>query len=874
MRTNTFRTANLLRVGALVAAVLLAITLVTRVPRGSAEPKDPAAAYASLAAQLPTGTTITPAGSEVSGRLGLIPQAIAISPNGRWLATSDSGNDTKTVSFTDLSAGKVVQVLDLKRPSFAGIAFKDNDTVYVSGGTNNALYVLKRGADGSFAISGQPIPTGYYPALLTFDPARRFLYVANDMSNNLTVIDTASGPGTSVATVPTGDHPYGVALAGDRLYVSNWGGATVSEYQVVNGIPVPTGAAPNPGGYTDVHKVVSAPTTAGRVAQVGSHPTALAVDSAHQRLYVTDGNDDAVSVIDTVAMREIARVRVSPALAVSTPRSSAPGALAFDGAGHLLVANGGNNAIAVVDLKRAETRPGAAVLGYIPTGWYPSALALVGDQVYYANAKGDGPDSLSAGGTGVLFEGRGVPPRGTLWHVSLSSTQPQQLARYTSAVVADNRWRSLPGNVTAAGTPLANIHHVVFVLRENKTYDEEFSDVRGGNGQQCQTRGQVATWHSDTRAYTCPDGKPPLLMYGRAVTPNNHALAQRWSLLDNFDIDAETSIIGHQWATASQLSDFAQRTYGSTEGWTSQEPGFVPQNGTLDIATPGGGYLFTNIVRSGHSARVYSGGYDATPVSARPDNVADIVRSDDLLVPLGVDSGLYPDTVRVQEFERDVSQNGLADFSYVWLPDDHTVGGLPGNLTPQSQVATNDLATGQLVDFLSRSQYWHDTAVFIEEDDPQGGQDHVSGYRSIFMLASPWAKKGFHTSQRYDMSSLLRTIELILDVPAISQNDLTGLAMTDLFTSEPDFTPYSALTPDVPPTLNPPQGPWTASSRAIDFTRVDPHGDGGEELNRILLEMARAGDRGLPMNGRYGSSVAEQWAALVAAGRNFRSLWS
>ena len=198
-----------------------------------------------------------------------------------------------------------------------------------------------------------------------------------------------------------------------------------------------------------------------------------------------------------------------------------------------------------------------------------------------------------------------------MWWVSLSAALAN-LGAYTNAVIVDNRWNTLPGNVTAAGTPLANIRHVVFVLRENKTFDEEFSDLPGANGQQCQTSGQVATWHAATRNYTCPDGKPPLLVYGRAITPNNHALAQRYALLNDFDVDVETSIIGHQWATASQLSDFAQRTYGSTEGWSSQEPGFAPQNGAIDVATPGGGYLINNIAAAGHSARAYSGGFDST----------------------------------------------------------------------------------------------------------------------------------------------------------------------------------------------------------------------------------------------------------------------
>ena len=269
--------------------------------------------------------------------------------------------------------------------------------------------------------------------------------------------------------------------------------------------------------------------------------------------------------------------------------------------------------------------------------------------------------------------------------------------------------------------------------------------------------------------------------------------------------------------------------------------------------------------------RAYSGGYDAVDVSARPINLEQILEDTDLLVPIGLDSGLYPDTLRVQEFERDVTTRGLADFSFIWLPDDHTTGGLPGNLNPQSQVATNDIATGQLVDYISHSRYWKDTAVVVIEDDPQSGQDHVSGYRSIFMVASPWAKRVYHSSQRYDMSSLLRTIELIFGTPPLSQTDLAVTPLTDLFTETPDYSSYTWLTPQVPPTLNPPQGPWAGATEAFDFSKVDPLGFGA-----FMARMERmAGDYGwLRLNPAYGTTTQQQWEAVIRAGTDYARLFA
>lgn len=858
------RAARLRALAPLIAAATVAAGMLAGPPTSATQ----------FANSLPTGTVITPAGVRVEtpeGKsFGLLPQAIALSPSGGLLATSDPGNDTKTVTIVDLAANQVAANFKVvyqghEMASFAGIAWQDNDTLWLSGGSYNAVYQLTRKPDGTFGVA-RVVPVGSFPAQIAFDSARKRLYVANDMSNSLTVIDTQTG--APIQTVPAGDHPYGLLATSSRVYVSNWGNSTVSAFTVTDAGLVPEGASPNPGGTTDYTTIVpGAPTAAGAVAAVGRHPTAMALSEDGATLYVTNGNDDTVSVVNTATMTQASVVKVSPTLADMSPRSASPGALAMTG-DYLFVALGGDNAIAVVDRALAATNPSIALIGYIPAGWYPSALQIVGGDLYYANAKGDGPTGGSGGGTGALFQGRGVPPLGSMWHLPVTDAI-SDLNTYTAQVIQNNRWDTLPGAVSASGTPLTHIKHVVYILRENKTYDEEFSDIAAGDGQPCQTVGATATWNATNQNYTCSDTKSPLLLYGREITPNNHALAEQYALLDNFSVDVETSIIGHQWANASQLSDFAQRTYGNTSQWTSQEPGFFPQNGAFDIADTGEGYLFSAIARRSHSVRAYSGAFDASDVSARPENLESILEDDDMLVPIGLDSGIYPDTLRVKEFERDVEQRGLADFSFIWLADDHTVGGLPGNLTPQSQVATNDIATGQLVDYVSHSDYWKDTAIFVIEDDPQSGRDHVSGYRSIFMLASPWAKRSYQTAQHYDMSAMLRTMELIFDVPPLSHNDLTIAPMIDLFTDQPDYTSYTWLTPQVPPTLNPPDGPFVAETRAFNLGKADPPG-----FDRLVAKMAAAGDYGWWfMRGARSTSIAKQWARAIAAGTNYASLF-
>jgi YVTN family beta-propeller protein len=856
---------------------LLLVLLGALASRASSGPVNPA--EAAFSATLPTGTLITPAGSEVrqldrlSGSgdcahcIGLLPLELALSPSGRWLATADSGTDSKTISIVDVTTNTVSDHLNLNLGAFMGVAWVNDDTLYVSGGSYGMVYVVKRAASGPFSLSQPYIPVGNFPAGMTTSSDQRYVYVVNDMSNNLDVIDTATR--AVIDVVPTGDHPYTVVARRDRLYVSNWGGNTVSAYQLADaGHPVPLGISPNPGGFTDYTTIAPIPDAVGAVAHVGAHPSAMALSADERTLYVTDGNDDAVSVVDTRTMTEASRVRVAPVLAQpnAVPLSSAPGALALAG-NELFVANGGNNALAVIDTAKAVSSPGQALLGYLPTGWYPSALQVVGTDLYYANAKGDGPNTSSAGGTGVLFQGRGVPPTGSVWHIPVSDAMTN-LRTYTGLVAEDNNWTSLPGN-TSGGTALSNIHHVIYVLRENKTFDEEFSDVPQADGRQCQTPGEVATYQPSSETYSCPDGKPSLLVYGKEITPNNHALARKYALLNDFDVDAETSIIGHQWSTASQLSDFAQKVYGNDTQWTSQEPGTPELNGAFDMSYPGGGYLFDAVLKAGKTARAYSGGYDAADVSGRTQNVQKIVDNVDLLVPLGIDSGLYPDTLRVNEFSRDVNLHGLANYSFIWLPDDHTVGGLPRNLNPQSQVATNDLATGQLVDFVSHSRYWADTAIFVNEDDPQSGRDHISGYRSIFMVASPYAKRGYVSNGHYDQSALIRTIEQILGVQPISQNDETIASMSDLFTSIADPTPFTALMPQVPPTLNPPGGPFAAASRAIDWRGVDRNP--GQQTALLQAMLHHGGSPGLQMTG---GSVADQWRAFTGAGVRFAGLFS
>ncbi|MGH2785476.1 MAG: bifunctional YncE family protein/alkaline phosphatase family protein [Actinomycetota bacterium] len=776
---------------------------------------------------LPTGVEIHPVGQKVGGvGPGQLPVSVALSPDGRTAVTADSG-PAKSLTVFDVATRQTSQRIDLQpagQALYNGLVWVNGGRFIAAGGPSGQVYVYDRGPEG-FTQTAKWRAGRYVAALALV--GSDLLAVDQDLGV-VTILNAANGAPRGVALV--GDHPEDVVASSDgtKIWVSNWGAKTVSVIlHPAPGVYLPAGAEANrAGSIGDVRDYLPSGVKVGTVIDVGDHPSDLLLAPDGKSLYVTNGNDDTVSVIDTATDTVRATIDVAPY--PNAPKSTAPQGLAItpDGA-TLFVANGGNNNVAVVDTATAKVR------GLIPAGWYPSAVALAGDDLVIVNAKGDGP-LIGYSAECDCYSG-GADPKGTIYILELAQITPAALAAWTTDVTHYNRFDTRPGDIDApAGNGINNVKKIVYVVRENKTFDQEFGDIAGA------------------------DARPDLVRYGREITPNSHAMAETWALLDNFQVNTETSIIGHQFSNAGQLSDYTQRTFGNTLLWTGSSAGRIPDEGIQEVSFPNSGYLVDNVIRHGKSARIY--GFEGGRASVGKDAVLKDVNNIDFAFPPGFDNGAIPDTIRVREFLRDVQVRGLADFTYIWLPADHTVGGLPGGYGPNEQVASNDVATGMVLEWLSHSKYWNESAMFVVEDDPQSGKDHVSPYRSIFMAASPWLKRGYHSSEHYTVPGLLRTMELALGLPAMSQNEHSATPMLDIFTTEPDFTPYDLLTADIPPAFNPPIGPYAERSLKLNFAIVDQ--DEGEIAELLEDMLVRDPVKTIPIDDRFGATAAEKWRSL------------
>ena len=646
--------------------------------------------------------------------------------------------------------------------------------------------------------------------------------------------------GRPTAAVPTGIAPFGAVTDGDTAWVSNWGGRVATS----SDLTAPTGPAPSADRVVIDKRGIAATGTVTRVdlkamrpvasISVGLHPTALALDSKRSRLYVANTNSDTVSVIDTRKNGVTATFEIQPFR--TSVAGIAPSALALsaDG-GRLYVACGGINSIVVLD-----TATGA-IEGAIPTGWYPNGLALSADGRRIAVS------SLLGAGSGW----RDAPSkryvhayRGSVSVIELPDRA--QLASYTTAVWENNRMAAAggPAEETAA-RPLpvparagdaSTIEHVVYIIKENRTYDQIFGDLPKGNGD------------------------PALVMFGEDVAPNHRRLANQFVLLDNFYATGGNSGDGHQWVTQAN-----ETAYSLWPGYTGRS---YPFDGNDPIAYSRTGFIWDLALARKKSVRVFG---EFTPRLPEPaqlrsrllegwkggEDFSDRWKNSSPIPPL--DSVLaknfpaytnsIPDVVRAQIFLADLRkwerQGEMPNLTILQLPCDHTFGTRPGISTPKAMVADNDLALGQTVEALSKSKFWPKMAIFVVEDDAQNGVDHVDGHRTVALAISPYVRRGHVDSTFYSHQSMLKTIELILGLPTLSLFDLIAQDMRNSFTGTPDLTPYTAVTPEQPlDELNPPLSALSGSARraAIDSSKMRwdvPDAVPSDRLNRILWHQIR-----------------------------------
>ena len=643
--------------------------------------------------------------------------------------------------------------------------------------------------------------------------------------------------------VPTGTAPFAAVLnrAGTIAYVSNLGGrAPKPGEEFASPMQKPEEKVPvDKRGVASTGTVSVIDVAQGTVKETiatGLHPTALLLDEERHRLYVANGNDDSVTFIDTRTNKAERSVNLSPVQ--PRVRGVAPTALAISADGATLwVACGGLNAIAQV-----QTRTGA-VEGFIPTAWYPNHLALSPDGKLLAVATLLGPGSAwrEAPAKRFVHSYRGsvavlpLPDKAQLASYTTAVAENNHLRLATEARAADPKAAALPVPLRSGEPSL--IEHVVFIVKENRTYDQVLGDLSQG------------------------DGDPSLVMFGREVTPNQHKLAEEFVLLDHFFATGGNSADGHQWLTQANEVEYCL--------WPGYQGRSYPFDGTDPMAYSSGGFLWDYALAKGRTVKIYgeyAGRQAETPNKARHELLRRWEKGEDFSTQWKVTAPIanvnkilaahfpaytnsIPDVVRASIFLKDLAgyekEGKFPNLTLVQLPSDHTFGASPGTSSPKSMVADNDYAVGLIVEGLSKSKFWPKMAIFIVEDDAQNGVDHVDGHRTTAFVASPYARRGHVDSTIYAHQSMLKTIELMLGLPTMSLFDLIANDMRASFTNKPDLTPFVAVKPtydlyELNPDIKALRGP--ARQAARESARMNwsvPDAVPTERLNRILWGMTR-----------------------------------
>jgi YVTN family beta-propeller protein len=761
---------------------------------------------------LPTGVHLDPAGHAVP--VGQFPLAMVLSPEGDRIVLLLNGWRQQGIQVIDRSAGRVLQTL-AQPAAFLGLAFSpDGRWLFASGGNQDLVYRYAwrdRAASlvDSIPLGPHPAPRRSgtrYPAGLAVSRDGRTLYVAENLADSLAVIDLATA--RVVQRLPTERYPYGVATAPDGwVYVSAWGGYTVSRF------------APAGGGLL---------TDAGRV-RVARHPSALLLNADGSRLFVASGSTDRVIVLDPRAHTGAIIAELLDPPPAGPGEGTTPNALALSADGtRLYVAEADANAVAVFDLSpRTANVPAATgddrLAGRIPVEWYPTALLALGDTLLVANGKGRGtgpnPDGPSPG-----RDRRSVPSAytlgqltGTLSTIVGEARTPAQLAALTARVARANRWTA-----PRSGALYPPFEHVIYVIKENRTYDQVLGDLPQA------------------------DGDTALLFFPRPVSPNHHALAERFGVFDRFFVNAEVSADGHNWSTAAYATDYVEKTTPTQysgrgrsydyEGTNRGDPHTVD-----DAAEPANGYLWDLAQRAGITFRNY-GEFVVPEAETGRRDLPPTYRGVKPFLAAHTDSAFpgfdlrIPDQRRadrwIEELHRFEESGTMPQLQIVRLPNDHTSGATPGAPTPRAAMADNDLALGRLIEALSRSRFWRSTVVFVVEDDAQNGPDHVDSHRSVLLVISPYNRRGvFH--RFVNTTDVIATIAEILHLGSLSQFDYYGRPLREIFTAKPDLSPYAALTPAVAlDERNPQHGAGAGASAALDLGLEDRSDDA--VFNRIL----------------------------------------
>ena len=760
---------------------------------------------------LPNGWRLTPEGKQIP--IGELPLNMAITNNEKYAITSNSGMGINSLSVVDLKNYKEVQRMVVNN-TWLGIVFNSDDSkLFVSGGNNNLIYIYNFNA-GKLSLADSIIIGPRYPkgkisiTGIDYLKKKNYILAVSKVSDMLYIIDVTNKSILKKIKLPGKCYDVKINHAQNSAYVSVWSKAEIAEINLSD-------------------------FTISKIIKTGDHPSDIVITKNDDRLFVANANNNSTSVIDLKKGKETERIISS--LLPNAPYGSTPNAVALNSNDtKLFIANADNNYLAVFDISKKGS---AKSLGFIPTGWYPTSVKFLNktNQIVVANGKGlssmanlEGPNPYEPRKIrykeyiGILF-------KGTLSVINeptqkLLSKMSKRVYQNTPYIYKKKTWINTQNIIPSEHNLKSSkkIKYVFYIIKENRTYDQVFGDIPRGNGDSS------------------------LCLFGEKISPNEHKLALDFTLYDNFYTDAEVSADGHNWSTAAYASDYVEKLWPVNYGHRGQRYTF---EGGTPAAAPASGYIWNDVLNHHKTFRNYGefvgwkknkkGNYKVRDKDMRP-------YTDKKYAGFNLSvSDLTRYKVWVKDFDRLLKTNSVPDFNLIRLPNDHNWGTRAGRLTPRAYVAQNDYAFGLIVDKISHSKIWKNSIIFVVEDDAQNGPDHVDAHRSLLFVIGPYVKRNFVDHTMYSTSSVLKTIELILGLPPMTQFDLSATPILFSITNKPNYMPYNVVSPLFNiHKRNSPDAYGAKQCAKWDFVKADAVPDG--EFNEIIWKSVKGRNSVMP----------------------------
>ncbi|HVO75099.1 MAG TPA: bifunctional YncE family protein/alkaline phosphatase family protein [Ignavibacteriaceae bacterium] len=757
---------------------------------------------------LPNGWKLTPAGDQIG--IGELPLNLIITHDEKYAVTSNSGTKENSISVIDLEKKKEIQRISIDK-TWRGLVFnKDDSKLFVSGGNNNAVYIFNF-TSARLALTDSIILGKYFPKEeisitgLDYWIKENLLLAVSKMSNTLYVCSIKAKK--VLKKVKLGGECYDVKInhSGTYAYISLWSKSSIAEVDL------------NTFSITNM-------------IEVGNHPTEILITNDDDRLFTADANNNTISAVDLKLKKETEKIISS--LHPDAPYGSTPNAVCFNKDETVLIAaNADNNYLALFNISKKNN---SQSIGFIPVGWYPTSVKMLGsNKIIAANGKGlsssanpRGPeptvpdDDVNVEYIGSLFKGSlSIINYPGIKYLSSFSKQVYENTPYTGKKNILTGQKIIPAEFNNEMS--RKIKHVFYIIKENRTYDQVYGDIEKGNGDSS------------------------ICILGKQVTPNQHKLTLEFTLFDNFYCDAEVSADGHNWSMAAYATDYVEKTWPTYYGGRGGNYDFEGS----EISAPSSGYIWNQVIKKNLSLRNY--GEFVEEVKGSKDiyksNDGDLERYTCKKYP-GFDleiSDLTRYSIWEKEFDEYSKNDSLPVFNLIRLPNDHTMGTTAGKLTPQAYVAQNDYALGLMVEKISKSRFWKESIIFVLEDDAQNGSDHVDAHRSTLLVVSPYIKRNFVDHTMYSTSGVLKTIELILGLKPMTQFDLSANPILNPITDEPNFGTFNSLKPLIDIEARNKSGSY-GSKRSSEFNFAKEDDIPDVELNEIIWKSIKGKNSKMP----------------------------